>query len=69
MGRFAPTTEKPLPLAAAPLMESVDEPVDFSVTDWVAGEFNATFPKERLLELQLMVAVAGVNRRLNVLET
>ena len=33
IGRFAPTTEKPLPLAPAPLIERAAEPVDFKVTD------------------------------------
>lgn len=69
MGRFALTTEKPLPVTPAPLMERATLPVDFRVNNWVAGEFNATLPKERLFALQLMVETAGVNWRAKVLET
>lgn len=68
-GRPAPTTENPLPVALAPLMERAAVPVDFKVMDWEAGEFNATLPNVRLLVLQLMVGTAGVRLRLKVFET
>lgn len=60
-GKPLPTTVNPLPLALALFTVSAAVPVDFNVRVCLAGVFKATFPNDRLLALQLMVATAGTS--------
>jgi len=69
VGKFAPETVKPVPVAPAPLIVRGALPVDLRITDCVIGAFKATLPKERLFVLQLMVATEAESCRLKDLDT
>jgi len=48
---------KPVPVIEAELTVTAELPDEVSVTVCVAGEFNVTLPKDRLVELRLSVGV------------
>jgi hypothetical protein len=58
-GRLAPETVKPLPLIVAALTVTAELPVDDRVTDWVAGVFNPTSPKAKVVALTLKIGPVG----------
>jgi hypothetical protein len=56
-GNVAPDTVKPVPLIVAELIVTADVPLEVTVTDFVALELTATFPKLKLVGVTVHCAL------------
>ena len=68
-GKVAPATVKPTPVKAAELTVTGAVPLEVKVTDFVAGVFNATLPKARVVVLTVRVGVQAFNCKAKLSET